>query len=164
MHYLRYCLMWKESEKMERHEMVDKYKEIDNEPKISTNYMDMTVMSGEGMIGDCFRACIATIIGKKTEGVPHFGLLGDLHAMETAIAWLNYYGYEVGLNQDDWLDEGLSPMPLHLIKGYSHRGIYHAVVGDTTTGEMVHDPHPSRAGINGVNGRIYIFKRYNKDI
>lgn len=120
---------------------------------------DQTIMAGEGRVGDCFRACLASIIGKKTEGVPHFGLLGDLHAMETAVAWLNYHGYEVGTQASDYGPDEAEILPLHIMKGYSPRGIYHAVVGSTETGEMVHDPHPSRAGIKGVNGRLYIFKR-----
>jgi len=117
----------------------------------------MTVMAGDGRVGDCFRACVATIIGRTTEWVPHFGLLGDLHAMETAIAWLNYQGYEVGMHADDFPE--LKLMPLHIMRGFSSRGIYHGVVGDTSTGEMVHDPHPSRAGIKSAESRLYLFEK-----
>lgn len=121
-------------------------------------YQDQTVLSGEGNIGNCFSACVATIIGRTTEGVPHFALLGNAHAMETAIAWLYSLGYKVGTRPDDWEEEGFKALPLHIMKGFSPREIYHAVVGDTSTGEMVHDPHPSRAGIKAVNSRLYFFK------
>lgn len=122
-------------------------------------FQDQTILHGEGRVGDCFRACIATVIGKRTEGVPHFVLLGDLHWLDAAVAWLAMFGYKVDTHDDGWLDDGLEVMPFHIMRGVGPRGIRHAVVGDTATGEMVHDPHPSRGGLVQVESRLYFFRK-----
>ena len=121
-----------------------------------TEFQDQLIMSGDDQVGDCARAVTASIIGKKTHAVPHFGLLGQVHAFETMVAWLQYKGWDVGCNLDDF-DQ--SPEPLCMLKGFSPRRIYHAVVGDTATLKMVHDPHPSRAGLLSVTNVLYFFRR-----
>lgn len=126
-----------------------------------TNFVDQTIMHGEGRKGDCFRACLATILGMPIAAVPHFALLdfedGVLVSMEAAIAWVNLKGYEVDTMNDpkDW--DGATPLPLCTINGTSPRGIRHSVVGSVETGEMVHDPHPSRAGLAHISSRFYFF-------
>jgi hypothetical protein len=42
----------------------------------------------------------------------------------------------------------------HMMSGMGNRGLRHAVVA--RRGEMIHDPHPSRAGLLDVD-RIYLF-------
>jgi hypothetical protein len=80
-----------------------------------------------------------------------------MHALSCCVAWLNAEGYETDTRSNDM--DGLTPLPLCIIRGTSPRGIGHAVVGDTATGEMVHDPHPSREGLVEINSRLYIFQQ-----
>lgn len=121
-----------------------------------TEFQDQTVLSGEGRVGDCFRACLASVLGRKSEAVPHFALLGDVHAMQTAIAWLQYKGYGLSREKDDY---DWPILQLCIGRGYSSRGIAHAVVCDTATGKMLHDPHPSREGVKTITGYYYIFQK-----
>ena len=122
-------------------------------------YKDQLILHGPDKIGDCFRACLATIIGKQVLAVPHFALLGHDHFMSTAIGWLSLHGYEVDTDPDGYDSEGLKPLPLHVMRGLGGRGVRHAVVGDTATGKMVHDPHPSREGLLVLESRLYLFPR-----
>lgn len=123
------------------------------------DFQDQLILSMNGQVGDCFRACLATVIGTTSPRVPHFALLGVEHFIETAMAWLEYRGYETSIQKDDFQPEGLVAMPLHIIRGQGPRGLSHAVVGDTKTGNMVHDPHPSRAGLVEIHSRFYLFKK-----
>lgn len=122
-------------------------------------YVDQEFLHDEaaGIKGDCFRACLATILGLPIKAVPHFATLDyapDVFvAMNCAIAWLNSRGYEMWMG----LDDGENPLPLCIINGTSPRGIRHSVVGDTESGEMLHDPHPSRAGLQFISNRLYLF-------
>lgn len=108
----------------------------------------------EGQYGDCQRAVIASLLDLPISEVPHFLQLakGDPVEYWTGIqrflatkgfAWLTvpaksgaaFYGSENGV--------------YHEISGPSPRGngTQHAVVG--LDGEIVFDPHPSRAGLTG---------------
>jgi hypothetical protein len=101
-----------------------------------------------GVWGDCMRACIASLLDLPIERVPHFfdggcngavfdkrvsDFLGDRGLIEFSIpasaASRAHYSREFH----------------HLMYGYTERGTYHAVVA--RCGLVVHDPHPSRAGI-----------------
>lgn len=102
--------------------------------------------------GNCFSACIASILELPIQEVPYF-MSDDIHGRE----WIIKLG--------NWLrPRGLYPMVLsagakvpgvHIIHGQSPRGEgTHAVVG---IGEsIVHDPHPSRAGIRSVTERTVL--------
>lgn len=118
---------------------------------------DQTILTAEGQVGNCFQAALATVLRMPTiDAVPHFVLLGMHHWMSCCIAWLNANGYEVSTIKDAC--EGMEMLPLCIIRGISPRGIGHAVVGDAETGEMIHDPHPSRAGLTEINSRFYLFR------
>lgn len=101
-----------------------------------------------GQYGDCMRACVASLLDLPIERVPHF--------------------FDGGVNSvvfdkrvSDFLAErGLVELSMpaaaasrshyirefhHLMYGYTERGTYHAVVA--RCGLVVHDPHPSKAGI-----------------
>ena len=108
----------------------------------------------EGQFGDCQRAVIASLLGLSISDVPHFLQEADGDA---ALFW---EGIQTFLSQ-----RGLAYLTVpaasgiafyglydgvhHEISGPSPRGngTYHAVVG--CDGEIVHDPHPSRAGLAG---------------
>lgn len=114
----------------------------------------------KGEIGDCWRACIATILARSVESVPHFALLGVQHFIPTTLAWLEAEGFEASIDADDFKDKGLRPMRQCILRGISSRGRAHAVVGDTETGKMIHDPHPSKEGLLEVVSRFYLFPRH----
>lgn len=130
---------------------------IDRAMALEATFIDQQVLHSESTKGDCFRACLATILRKPIQAVPHFALLDfapDVFvAMECAQAWLNSKGYEMWMG----LDDGVNPLPLCIVSGVSPRGIPHAVVGDTATGQILHDPHPSRDGLSHISNRLYLF-------
>ncbi len=93
--------------------------------------------------GDCFAACIASILEVPLADVPNFCAE---KAWYTALnLWLGprgLYYVEVLVPDDapyvrDW--------GFHVISGDGPRGCRHSIVG--FGGKMVHDPHPSRAGL-----------------
>ena len=116
---------------------------------------DMACLKSGILPGDCLRACLATVLGRETLNTPHFGLLGDDFAVECMVAWVRSLGLEISSIKDEYSDRTL--MSLCIGKGYSPRGIYHAVICDSKTLTMIHDPHPSRAGIKEFNGFYYFF-------
>ena len=103
--------------------------------------------------GDCTRASLASLLDLSLNEVPHFLQMAKGQAYE-------YYD----LIEDFLLTKGLivlwhrslayhwrpgDPDCYHLISGRSprHAGIGHMVAG--LNGQIVHDPHPSRAGLLG---------------
>lgn len=94
--------------------------------------------------GDCFRACIASLMELPIEGVPHFVAIGD--SWSTCQAWLAERGlaYTEAAPRDAY---GLLHIAgvHYLACGPSARGFQHAVI--ERRGQLAHDPHPSRAGL-----------------
>ena len=113
--------------------------------------VDMTIMHNpdKNQYGDCQRACIASLLELDIESVPHFLKTG---IDEDFFLSLNSFLAEEGLVH-------LEIMPIdfdhpqftgkadiyHLIYGPTIRGTQHATIG--LNGEVVHDPHPSKAGL-----------------
>ena len=97
--------------------------------------------------GDCMRACIASILDLPIATVPHF--LRDAEG-EPAAFWNGVYDF-IDARGYIYLPGYMKPMPnfdgYHIIGGPSPRGngLLHAVVG--LNGQIVFDPHPSRAGL-----------------
>jgi hypothetical protein len=105
-----------------------------------------------GQQGDCFRACVASILELPISEVPHFAQL--THGSSSAAFWNMAY---------DWLEErgyeytfcsrvnrpGRDKAEFHMLTGLSPRGngTYHCVVAQG--GVIVHDPHPTHAGLAG---------------
>jgi hypothetical protein len=103
--------------------------------------------------GNCFSACVASILEIPLEDVPQF-MVGDWWANFTA--WCE----PRGIIPKYWPARGwcdLDPVRVFLgvPTGYAimsgesprHPGVLHAVVA--LDGAIAHDPHPSRAGIRG---------------
>ena len=103
--------------------------------------------------GNCFAACIASLLELPIDQVPNFAAAGDdSRWLRACNRWLN----ERGIGYADLTWEGaapdfvfelwIAPAQLYIAGGLSERGLQHCVVmrGDR---ELVHDPHPSRAGI-----------------
>jgi len=125
----------------------------------------------EGQIGDCLRAGVASVLGLELSEVPHFveiGLKrGDRDQEEDpGMEWWNAMQAWLALrNLECWGLENLelvehSKFEHILVVGKAERpnGTFeHACVG-TVDGEVVHDPHPSRAGLVAVSGYLLITK------
>lgn len=93
--------------------------------------------------GNCFQACVGSILELPLEDVPHFVRLYGRSWMKGFRDWLEERGMGAA-----WMPEGRHPGGAHCIAtGHSPRGEFlHCVVW---LNRLVHDPHPSRAGIVG---------------
>lgn len=104
----------------------------------------------KGRQGDCFRACLASILDMNIRAVPHFAAYPSDIWIEELIRWLKVNGYELN-GTSDYTDERVEAE--HGIDGYiivagespRNKDVRHAVVYYGK--KMVHDPHPSKAGI-----------------
>ena len=109
-----------------------------------------------GRLGDCLRACVASLVSEILDDVPHFieaddwfgGLQrwveswsdGAYTAVCVAPSWP---AIDNPPGDDIWPDAVIATGP-------SPRGIWHhCVLVDPWTGALVHDPHPSDAGLAG---------------
>lgn len=107
----------------------------------------------KGIYGDCQRAVLASLLEMDMCQVPHFCAIAEDNSdvfWEEVQKFLNPLGYAyltVPATQAHlW---GLNTDLYHDISGPSPRDptILHAVVG--LGGKIVHDPHPTRAGLSG---------------
>lgn len=101
---------------------------------------------GEGA-GNCFSACIASLLELPLEEVPFF--CADVNWRESTDRWLSPRGYfymDVTL-KGDMRDELCRFWGYHVISGDGPRGLRHSVIG--LAGRMVFDPHPSGEGLIG---------------
>jgi len=107
--------------------------------------------SNNNRFGDCARAVLASLLDLPLQAVPHFlqevadtGHVDAPAFYDRIDAWLLSQGYEI-----DWhyTPQGAYATEYCYIGGPSPRGqgLSHAVVGQG--GRVVHDPHPSRAGL-----------------
>lgn len=103
----------------------------------------------QGIYGDCQRACIASLLELNPKDIPHFYESGnDLifwkslngFLAEHALLHLQVEAFNFGMG----IFKGHADC-YHMIYGNSCRNTLHAVVG--LNGVIVHDPHPSRAGL-----------------
>lgn len=127
-----------------------------------------------GEVGDCWRCCVAAIVGLNAEDVPHFLLTSDgktNHNMDPDTQrWLNQRGYgmiyatAIGCSRGAiwcprYADDEIQPPPL-ITCGPTCRseglGKHHAVI--TIGGKLVYDPHPSEAGLTAIAEEYLIFK------
>ena len=95
-------------------------------------------------VGNCFAACIASILEIPLDDVPNF--CNSQEWVADLRAWLRPWGLyyldvRIPKKDADLLDG------YHVISGTSPRGCQHSVVG--YHGKMVHDPHPSGDGVSG---------------
>ena len=96
-------------------------------------------------IGNCFATCIASILELPLEEVPNF--CAATHWRAAMNAWLKLRGqFYMDVNlPGDLRDDLVSDWGYHVMSGEGPRGLRHSVVG--YQGKMVHDPHPSGAGL-----------------
>lgn len=107
------------------------------------------------IVGDCMRACIASLLELDAEQVPHFCENVEeepwVHKTNEFLASLGFWWIEVSNINWGWLTRNIDHKLL-MIGGKSPRGDWgHWVVGRVTRDgiEVVHDPHPSGDGLAG---------------
>lgn len=94
-----------------------------------------------GIPGDCMQTAVASLLDLPTEAVPHFAAFDGPGAWFDAFAlWLK--GRGLVIRAFPYAEEVDRPC---LALGMSPRGVEHVVVWGREG--MLHDPHPSRAGI-----------------
>lgn len=105
--------------------------------------------------GNCFAACVASLLELPLDEVPNFCAIASNWFAEFNL-WLRERGlYALALDlSNEWRPEGL-----HILSGPSPRGAggedeLHSVVANGR--DVVHDPHPSRAGLTGFKDVILL--------
>lgn len=99
-----------------------------------------------GVYGDCQRACFASLLDLPIDAVPHF--VEDGCSDDIFFGRIDQFLGQLGLTE---IIFNATDVPVvvkacyHLMYGNTVRGTYHVVVA--LDREVVHDPHPSRAGI-----------------
>jgi len=112
--------------------------------------------------GDCWRTALACLIQVPRDEVPHFiheypgHRVGPRGTLSTPWWWLKSVEWVEQQRPGFTLENYAPRFPVYdgdgpsrvIISGQSPRGDWlHAVIVDSVTGEMVHDPHPSGAGV-----------------
>ena len=109
-----------------------------------------------GVVGDCWRACIANLTGRPLAQVPHFVRdYGDEWLTQTALWVRAEIGMELKVDTDPRFPFAPGDSALVIFAGPSPRGVLHGVLGDRD-GNTVHDPHPSRAGVLSIEGVFFL--------
>lgn len=107
--------------------------------------VDQEFLADDGEIGDCVRACTASVLDLPREEVPHF--VKDQPGHEWYDTWVDFVGKH-GYHLTEILgpfDKPPRPVGYYLASGISARGFKHMVV--MQSGKLAHDPHPSRVGL-----------------
>ena len=128
--------------------------------------VQQTIFNNEGLKGNCFTACVASILELPIEAVPNWFALYGEQWRDHAEYWLNEHGYALVSIRETALDmlRCLSKGPLVIITGTSPRGAFrHAVVGKLiacgTALQFIHDPHPDGTFLAEGSRTIYLLAR-----
>lgn len=112
-----------------------------------------------GVTGNCLEACVASLLEIDIEAVPYFGI--DRDWFSRYLGFVREQGYEMTSHfhfpdgfpcGSESIDLGVGVGGYFIAAGPSPRanvrnqGLTHAVIIDAA-GNVVHDPHPSRAGV-----------------
>ena len=118
----------------------------------------------DGHSGDCWRTCIASILEIDRDDVPNFVEIDrdnpeSIEWWEATQLFVREHGFaliEFNLSEgESWV-----PSVATILTGRSPRGKWnHSVVGIGR--ETVHDPHPSRAGLDGEPNSVAVFVAIN---
>lgn len=95
--------------------------------------------------GNCLQAALAAVLDLPLQAVPNFAEHHQSEWQENMFRWLWWLGLDIETCNPEHPPAGYS-----IAYGQSPRGVSHAVVA--LDGKVVHDPHPSRAGILGIAG------------
>lgn len=113
---------------------------------------DIFVNDPDGRTGNCLQAAIASILHLNLNNVPHFADEAGDGWYKSMIMWLWDKGYSFVDVEKPFYYTGYVIACI-----VSERGSQHAVI--YCNGELVHDPHPSRAGIDKPNHYYIIGKQ-----
>ena len=139
-------------------------------PVLQTILADPTRNDGhdaEGRPGNCYQAAIASVLELPLDEVPHFATF-DRDWFKQSAPWFRQRGMIRSFYREQALKDLSWPLYLapgadfwgdrvsHIVgalgAGPSPRGPFrHVVVLDPNTGDMIHDPHPSGAGVTEVD-------------
>lgn len=126
--------------------------------------------SAAGLPGNCLQTAVASMLDLSIEEVPHFAVYVDWFAAMRR--WARERGgdftyFELPVPEryrEGWstvLAWGREHGSHILLSGPSPRGVFwHVVVGDVEL-NVVHDPHPSRAGLREVRDAIVYCSPYD---
>ena len=124
----------------------------------------LTKIGENGSIGDCWATSIACILEIPQKDVPNFAAI-EVEDEESTKWWeetqrfVREHGYEI----IEWEipEEGAwAPDGYTILTGRSPRGDWsHSVVGWGM--RVIHDPHPSGAGLDGPPKRMAVFVATN---
>lgn len=116
--------------------------------------------------GNCYAACIASILEKTIDEVPNvetlFHIEGSywfivMHAYLNSIGWMictdeKFKCFHTIFTDDNYseLDSAQAELKdkYYLVSGLSPRGVQHMCIYQN--GKLVHDPHPTREGLISV--------------
>lgn len=105
-------------------------------------------------LGNCLQACVASVLDLPLWMVPAFDDLRRGVSMQEGVdLWARRM---FGLQYIRTIGHEIDRLPaFYIVSGPSPRGggIYHAVV--YSHGELVHDPHPSGAGVVSVDSTYH---------
>lgn len=102
--------------------------------------VDQTTFGVPG--GNCFSACVASLLEFPVEAVPYF--MGAEDWVAEFSRWLLPRGMYVFRFRIEGAEDTWRPPGFYILSGQSPRGS-HSVVA--LGPDVVHDPHPSRAGL-----------------
>ena len=123
-------------------------------------------------IGDCLRACVASILEREIKDVPFCD-----REPSKMMAWLQEQGFDVDI--PPYLDGLPACVEFVCLFGESPRGISHAIVGqvqrrkednemgyagDVLGFRHVHDPHPSRGELRKVDGGLAFWPKFARTV
>lgn len=124
--------------------------------------LDQTI-NGDGKngnpVGNCWQACVASLLDLPLDQVPHFALeSGEDWYRDTSLFVIKHTGFELACFVPGFPHTKTGGYVIG--SGLSPRGAFnHSVILDGFTGELVHDPHISRAGLSGPVIDVFGFTR-----
>lgn len=96
-----------------------------------------------GRGGNCYAACIASLLEQSLERFPNFCSLGPDWMQKTNEWMATWFGLRIIPLRVE--DVSILKDVYHIMSGQTERGLLHSVVG--MSGKMIFDPHPSAAGL-----------------
>lgn len=125
--------------------------------------------SAAGLPGNCLQAAVASLLDLELDQVPHFAVYVDWWGAMRRWARerggdFTYFALPPDKYADAWAQTvawGREHNAYVILGGGSPRGPFMHVVVGTVDLEVVHDPHPSRAGLTYVDEAIVYCEPYN---
>ncbi|RQO65095.1 hypothetical protein DBR40_24805 [Pedobacter sp. KBW01] len=95
--------------------------------------------------GNCFPACIASLVEVPLNQVPNIEELYDCYAwFEVLCAWLEHKGFSYEISTKE---ECEASNEYYMVSGQSPRGNFNHIV-IYKNGTLAHDPHPDGTGLS----------------